>query len=109
MNLITTKKAEKLLLHYTMLTRQITAISDCLIHIIRLNQTHQPQKHKGQTLDIKGFKSYIQTEIADITTYCQKICNDLNINFEETLQLGQQREQEKKKEFTKKHPQEHWI
>lgn len=107
-NLIFTELHEGLMLHYMMLTRQITSLSDSLLHIIRLHTRTQNDQEKYKGL-FRGYSAYAQTELADVVCQVKKICNLLQLSFEETAELGDAREDEKMKEFKKKYPTDKWI
>jgi hypothetical protein len=108
LDLIKNKRDEQLVFHYIMLTRQITHLSDCLIHIIRL-PTQDNGTHGSQNLDYKGYRAYIQTEIADVLMQSAKILETLDLPFQETLVMGITRDLEKQEEYKRKHPNDKWI
>ena len=108
LNLIKNKRDEQLVVHYIMLTRQLTHLSDCLLHIIRL-PTQENGMHGSQNLDYKGYRAYIQTEIADILVQAGKLLETLDLPFQETLAMGLTRDLEKQEEYLRKHPNDKWI
>jgi hypothetical protein len=104
LKIIKKERDEKLLLCYVLMTRQITKLSDCIMHIVRLDS------NKKDTVNIfNGYKAYIQTELSDIITQIKRMCLILNISFEETVEMANLRDIEKKEEFLKKFPEEHWV
>lgn len=72
---IRTERQEQLALHYMLLTRQLTKLSDALMHVIR-----------GE--DEKGYRAFAQTEVADAIVQCEKITKALGVDFNETLAMG---------------------
>jgi hypothetical protein len=105
--LIFTEEHEMIMLHYMMLTRQITSLSDSLLHIIRLH-TRAKDKAKYRIL-FKGYRGHAQTELADIIYQVRKICEILELSFEETVEMGDIRDVEKEREFRRKYPCDNWI
>jgi len=101
---IFTERDEALALHYMLLTRQMTRLADCFQHIFRLS-TREDDDGKL----FKGYRAYAQSELADVIYQAKKLCEILGIDFEETEKLGDLRDKEKKEEFLKKYPNEHWI
>ena len=87
------------------LTRQMTKLSDCFSHVIRLD--FKPEKERRELLI--GYRAYIQSELADAICFIKKICSILEISYAETENLGDKREKEKRKEFLKRYPDEPWI
>jgi hypothetical protein len=106
LQLIFSHRDERLVLHYMLLTRQMTKLSDCLLHIIRL-QTQKNGKHKG--VDYKGYRSYAQSELSDVLLQTKKLCDILGLDFIETYLMGIKRDEEKKKEYLESHPEDVWI
>ena len=100
------ERDEKLLLQYLLLTRQITALSDCIQHIIRLGNKKDDYINHQKYL---GYVYYSMTELSDI--YCQfhKMCELLGLDVEQTIKLGWARQEEKKKAYLKKNPDDTWI
>lgn len=101
---IFTERDELLALHYMLLTRQMTRLSDCLLHIIRL---HTQGDDDGKLF--KGYRGYAQTELADVIHHVKKFCEILGISFDETVHMAYERDKEKREEFLRKHPGEYWI
>lgn len=101
---IFTETHEELALHYMLLVRQIARLSDCLLHIIRL---HTRGDEDGKLFRI--FRVYAQSEIGDIICHCKKLCEVLNIPYDETEKMGDFRDKEKQKDFNKRYPNEYWI
>lgn len=101
---IFTEAHEALLLHYMLLTRQMTRLSDCLLHIIRL---HTRGDEDGRLF--RGYRAYAQTELADIINHIMKLCDILGISFEETESMSDERDEEKREEFREKFPNKRWI
>jgi len=108
MKIIKNERDEQLLIHYMMLTRQMTRLSDCFMHIIRLS-TQESGRHGSKDLDYKGYKAYAQTELSDILCQVEKLCKILGLNFNETLMMGFKRDKEKEEEYLEKHPSDEWI
>ena len=102
--LIFTERDEKLVLHYMMLTRQITRLTDCFLHIFRL---HTRGDETGNLF--KGYRAYVQTELGDAICCIKEICETLGLDFKETEIMGDTRYKEKQEEFLKRHPNDHWI
>ena len=102
--IIFTERDEALALHYMLLTRQMTRLADCLQHIFRL---HTREDDDGKLF--KGYKAYAQSELADVICEVKRLCKTLGISFEKTEEMGDVRYEEKKQEFLKKYPDEHWI
>jgi hypothetical protein len=108
LDLIKNKRDEQLVFHYMMLTRQMTRLSDCIIHIIRLN-TQETGTHGSKNLDFRGYRAYLQTEISDVLVQAGKILEALDLPFQETLAMGITRDLEKQEEYLKQHPNDKWI
>lgn len=102
--IIFTERDESLILHYMLLTRQMTRLADCFQHIFRLYT-----REDGDGRLFKGYKAYAQSELADVIRETKKLCNILDMSFEETEKIGDTRDEEKQEEFLKKYPNEHWI
>jgi NTP pyrophosphatase (non-canonical NTP hydrolase) len=105
--LIFTDLHEMVMLHYLMLTRQITSLADCLLHIIRL-YTRAKDRAEYQIL-FNGYRGYAQTELADVICQVKRICEILGLSFEETCKMGDRRYSEKMEEFKKRYPEDEWI
>jgi len=105
--LIFTEIHEGLMLHYMMLTRQITGLCDCLLHIIRLHTRVKDQAEFTKLFN--GYRAYTQSELADVICQTKKLCQILKISFEETIVLGDERDKEKRAEFKKRYPDDSWI
>lgn len=108
MKIIKTDRDEALLVHYVMLTRQITRLADCLFHIVRL-ATQESGKHGSANLDYLGYRAYAKTELADVLCQVRKLCDVLSLNFNEILNLGIERDKEKKETYLKDHPKDEWV
>lgn len=106
LDLIFTKRDERLMFHYMILTRQMTRLSDSLLHIIRL-YTQKDHKHKG--IDYRGYRAYAQSELADIILQVKKLCDILGLDFIETYTMGLARDKEKSQEYLDQHPEDTWI
>jgi hypothetical protein len=102
--LIFTERDEKLALHYFMLTRQVTGLTDSFLHIFRL---HSRGDETGNLF--KGYKAYAQTELGDAIHHIKEICETLGLDFKETEIMGDARYKEKQEEFLMRHPNDHWI
>ena len=103
--IIKTELHEKLVLYYMLLTRQMTKLSDCFFHIIRLDFKSEKERKE---LFI-GYRVYAQSELADAICLIKKICEILGISYIETERLGDKREKEKREEFLKRYPNEPWT
>ena len=57
----------------------------------------------------KGYRAYAQTELADVICQVKKICEDLELSYEETEKMSDERDKEKGMGFLKKYPNEPWI
>jgi hypothetical protein len=66
--IIKTERQEQLALHYMLLTRQLTKMSDALLHVIR-----------GE--DELGYRAFAQTELADAIVQCEKTAKILRGGF----------------------------
>lgn len=106
--IILTKRDESLMVHYMMLTRQITKLSDCLFHIVRLT-TQKDGTHGSARLDYIGYRAYAKSEIADMLVQARKLCDDLDIDFVDTYVMGMHRDKEKREEYEKTHPDDCWV
>ena len=100
------ERDEKLLLQYLLLTRQITALSDCVQHIIRLGNKPDNKINKDKFI---GWQLYAQTELSDIIMQVYKICHLLDISISDTIKLGKDRQVEKKTAYLRKYPNDVWI
>lgn len=108
MKFIFNERDEQLVVHYIMLTRQLTRLADCIFHIIRL-ATQLDGRHGSADLDFRGYKAYAQTEIADVICQAKRLCDILELNFGETVKMGDIRDEEKKAEYLKNHPNDKWV
>ena len=106
LKIIRTARDEQLVVHYMMLTRQMTKLSDCITHIMRLS-TQEDQKHKG--IDYNGYRAYAMTELADVFCQTKKLCEILEVDPMQTYVLGIERDKEKKREYLESHPKDEWI
>jgi len=100
------ERDEKLLLQYLLLTRQITGLADCFQHIIRLGN-----KPDNETTRQK-FRAYIlfsQTELSDTIAQVEKLCDLLGLDFNETIEMGRKRQEEKKQDYLKRNPKDVWT
>jgi hypothetical protein len=105
---IFTEIHEAIVLHYIILVRQLARLSDSLLHIIRMH-TRVEQGSVKATQCFKGYSAHAQTEIADILCQSKKICEILGLDFNETMEMGDTRYEEKMKEFLAKYPKDNWI
>lgn len=96
---------ERLALYYMLLTRQLTKLSDCFFHIMRVD--FKPEKERNELYI--GYRIYIQSELADIIRLVKNICSILRISYIETEEIGDKRDREKKEEFIRKYPNEPWV
>ncbi|PIX90831.1 MAG: hypothetical protein COZ28_01670 [Candidatus Moranbacteria bacterium CG_4_10_14_3_um_filter_44_15] len=103
---IFTEEHEALVLHYNLLVRQLARLFDAILHIIRLHTRATCQNYQSFR---NGYKAFAQTEIADIIHQSKKILEILDLSFEETVQMGHERYEEKKREFIKRYPNDKWI
>jgi hypothetical protein len=106
LKVIFTEEHEALMLHYNLLVRQLARLSDPILHIIRLYTRANPDNYQGLR---NGYSAFAQTEIADIICQSKKILEILGLSFEETVQMGDERYEEKKAEFIKRYPNDEWI
>ena len=102
---IVTDMHERLMLHYMLLTRQMTKLSDCLLHIIRLDFRATGEEKKSL---FNGYRAYARTELADVICQVKKICEDLGLSYEKVDALEDVRDKEKEEEFLKKYPNIIW-
>jgi hypothetical protein len=103
---ITTQRHERIMLHYMLLTKQMTKLSDTLLHIVRLNKRATGEKRK---VLFNGFRAYAQTELADVIMQVRRLCDILGLSYEDTQRMSLTRDQEKKEGFRRKYPNEPWI
>ena len=89
-------KYNKLVLLFFLFVRQTGSIADCL------------RKMPEDTTD-KGWIAYIMTELADIAILVKRTCEVLDIDYDEIVKLGFERDAEKKEEYIKRHPGAVWI
>jgi hypothetical protein len=108
--MIKTEHDEYLFVNYVLLTRQLTRLADCIFHIARL-ETQPDKKHGSQNMDYKGYRAYAQTEISDVIWQCKKMLDALDLDFDETVAMGKEREREKKEMYLQDHPwdRKNWI
>ena len=100
------ERDEKLLLQYLLLTRQITSLADSVQHIIRLG--NKPDSVENR-LKHKGYMAFAQSELSDVYAQFVKICDLLEIDIQETVEMGLKRQEEKKKEYLQRNPNDVWI
>jgi hypothetical protein len=105
---IFTEMHEAIMLHYMLLVRQLARLSDSLLHIIRMH-TRVEQGSVKAVQFFKGYSAHAQTELADIICQSKKICETLSLDFNETMEMGDIRYEEKMKEFLKRYPNDQWI
>ena len=106
MRIIKTELHESLIFHYMLLTRQLTKLSDCFHHIIRLD--FRVSGYEKEELFF-GYKVYAQSELADAICQIKKICQALEISYTATEKIGDERDKEKEAEFAKRYPNEPWV
>ena len=95
---------DKLTLLYYLFIRQMGAIADCLRHI-------QGGKQGAMYSDeeINGWIAYTQTELADVSILVRRMCNVLDIDYDSTVVMGIARDEEKRKEYLRRHPERIWV
>jgi thymidylate synthase len=103
---IRTSEHEKLALHYILLTRQMSSLSDCLLHLIRLDR-----RASGSTLvrRRKGYVDHASTELADIIMQVKRLCVILGLEYWNVDALAERRDSEKSRDFRRRYPSEPWI
>ena len=106
--IILTKRDESLMVHYMMLTRQLTHLADCLFHIVRL-KTQKDGTHGSAHLDYRGYRVYAQSEIADMLVQTKRILDELDLDFIDTYSMGLKRDIEKRKDYLETHPGDDWV
>jgi hypothetical protein len=104
--LINDREGEGLLLHYSLIVRQLAALHDCILHLIRLKQRAKKEEYP---IKRAGYIAYAQTELADILYQTIQLCRHLGLNPKDTIEMGKTRYDEKMKKFKEKYPQEEWI
>lgn len=102
--IILNERDEALAIHYILLTGQLAGLARSLEGIFRL-ATRKDEDNKL----FKAYRAYIKTELADAITHIKKMCQLLDLSFEEIVQLSIIRDKEKREEFLKKYPHEHWL
>jgi len=107
-DIILNKRDEAIMVHYMMLTRQITHLADCLFHIVRL-ETQPDGTHGSAKLNYKGYRAYSQSEISDAIVQMKKLCDILDLDFIDTYLMGMKRDEEKKKMYLETHPGDKWV
>ena len=106
--IILTKRDESLMVHYMMLTRQLTHLADCLFHIVRL-ATQKDGTHGSSHRDYIGWCAYAKSEIADMLVQVKRLCDALDLDFIDTYSLGLKRDIEKRKDYAETHPHDDWV
>jgi hypothetical protein len=106
--IILNRRDEDIMVHYLMLTRQITHLADCLFHIVRLS-TQNDGTHGSKKLDYCGWRSYAQSEISDVLVQVKRICDILDLDFVDTYCMGIKRDREKQKTYEELHPGDKWV
>ena len=105
-NYIFNNRDEKLIFQYMLLTRQITSLSDCIQHIIRLGNKPDTEVNR---LKYKGYVAFAQSELSDVYAQYVKMCDILEIPIQETCEMGMIRQEEKRKEYERRNPTDVWI
>ena len=105
---ILNRRDESIMVHYMMLTRQITHLADCLFHIVRLT-TQKDGTHGSKHLDYRGWRAYSQSELADALVQIRKLCDILDLDFVDTYSLGLKRDEEKQRMYEATHPGDKWV
>ena len=108
MKLVKNDRDEALLVHYVMLTRQMTKLADCFTHIMRL-PTQADGRHGHASLDFRGYRAFAQSELSDVLCQVKKLCDILELDFFATLGMGLVRDAEKRSEYQESHPGDQWI
>jgi hypothetical protein len=106
--IIFNRRDESIMVHYMMLTRQITHLADCLFHIVRLH-TQKDGTHGSKKLDYRGWRAYSQSEIADVIIQTEKLCKILDLDFMATYEMGKERDKEKREMYEQLHPGDKWV
>ena len=102
------RKHKKLLLNYALLTRQLAKLSDCIFHIIRVEEKEK-KDHQNKDGLVTGYTIYAQSELSDALAQIEQMCICLELDFNKTLSMGRIRYIEKAKSFKEKNPGEEWI
>jgi hypothetical protein len=84
------------MLHFNLLTRQLAALSTCILNILRV--PYFPQRSEGPYIQ------YASTELADMTSHIEQFCDLLGLDFEAVVTLGRERRAEKKADYERRYP-----
>lgn len=93
-------KEEALIMHFLVMVRQMTELARCIEGI--LDEPDGEDRYRG-------WKGFLLTGLADTLYQAKELCRVLGFNFMETVQLGEDRNEEKRAEFQRKYPDRPWY
>ncbi|KKN55153.1 hypothetical protein LCGC14_0585250 [marine sediment metagenome] len=82
------------------MVRQTAGLADCLRNLSSQNRSEE---------ELAGYVAYMKTELADMIVLVNRFCDALGLNPVEVAELGWQRDEEKRKEWQRRHPGQHWV
>lgn len=107
MKRIFNERDEALAIHYMILSRQSAELSAALMHIFNLQTKQEPIEDKEK--EFRGHRASAKIVLGDMLCQIEEICKILDLNFEEVKKIGSEKNQEKREEFLKKHPDGKWF
>jgi len=97
-------KDDKLTLLFYLFVRQMGGLADCLRHI-----QGGKQNTECDYAEYKAWVAYAKSELADVGNLVRKACDVLDLKYDEVISLGTLRDEEKKKEYLRRHPNATWM
>ena len=94
---ITDEDRQLTLLLY-LLVRQVASLADCFRHLQR------DKAFDAASDDLAGWRAFVRTELSDITHIVKKACEIFDLDFDDVVELGEVRSDEKEAEYRKRHP-----
>lgn len=85
---------------FFLMVRQTAGLADCL-----RNMTFGDRSGE----ELAGYTAYMKTELADAVVLISRFCDLLGLDYAEVVDLGWQRDEEKRKEWLRRHPGQRWV
>lgn len=85
---------------FFLMVRQTAGLADCLRNLNSEDKSDE---------EVAGYIAYMKTELADIIVLVNRFCDALGLNPAEVTKLGWQRDEEKREEWQRRHPGQHWV
>lgn len=95
---------EELIMRSLVITRQIGELSQCISGILKIDySTNDADK------EYRIWRGFLLGVLSDVLYQTQQICQLLNFDFYESIEIGKERNQDKRAEFSHKNPDLIWY